>query len=95
MNEAQTSREEGDSATTPFPDSESLNSQRINEREMSEDERFIFDYGDFENDGADGEKKRHPIYGTHQKLHNYDRVNKSESNSSSDSTKNERTKLLK
>lgn len=95
MNEAQTSREEGDSATIPFPDSESLNSQRINEREMSEDERFIFDYGDFENDGADGEKKKHPIYGTNQKLHNYDRVNKSESNSSSDSTKNERTKLLK
>jgi hypothetical protein len=95
MNETHTSREKGDSATIPFPDSESLSSQRINEREMLEDERFIFDYGDFEDDGADGEKKKHPIYGTNHKLHNYDRVNKSESNSSNDSTKNERTKLLK
>ena len=92
--ETPASREKGDTATIPLLDSESLQFQRVNEREMSEDERFIFDYGDFESDRAEGEKKK-TVNGINQNLDNDNQVHKSESNDSNNSTKNERTRLLR
>ncbi len=83
------------SPTPEILDPDSLHSQRANERDMSEDERFLFDYGDFDNGdvAVDRKKKDQSVYGTNNQLHNYgDRIQKNEGNSS---TKNERTSLLR
>lgn len=87
--------EKGDSAMMEFIDSESLYFQRVNERDMSEDERFLFDYGDFIGDDVEGRKKNQAVYGTNNQLHNYDPEQKDVNDSNNSSTKNERTRLLR
>jgi len=82
INETHESHEKVDTATAQVLDSESLHSRRATEREMSEDERFIFDYGDIESSGTEGAKNKHAAYG----------INHGSSENSS--TKNERTRLL-
>ena len=85
----------GDSSTRDILDFDSLHSQRINERDMSEDERFLSDYGDFATDASDDGKKNHILYGTNNQPNNDDRLQKKEIDGKLSSTKNEHTRLLR
>eukprot|EP00531_Pseudo-nitzschia_arenysensis_P017863 CAMPEP_0116126266 /NCGR_PEP_ID=MMETSP0329-20121206/6245_1 /TAXON_ID=697910 /ORGANISM="Pseudo-nitzschia arenysensis, Strain B593" /LENGTH=602 /DNA_ID=CAMNT_0003620347 /DNA_START=34 /DNA_END=1842 /DNA_ORIENTATION=- len=90
-------RDRKDLARMEILDSDSLHSQRLNERDMSEDERFLFDYGDFGGDNVGEKNKNHVDYGTNDPLHSNDndRINKDESDGNPSSTKSERTRLLR
>lgn len=92
-NETHVSREKIGSGTMELLDSGSLRLQRANERDMSEEERFIFDYGNFES--PEGRSTKREAYGTNQDLHSDDQLHTNESSSSHSSTQNERTRLLK
>ncbi len=90
-------RDKNNLDTMEILDTESLHSQRLNERDMSEDERFLFDYGDFGSDNVDEKNKNHVDYGTNDRLDSSDndRIQKGESTDNPSSTKSERTRLLR
>mmetsp|Transcript_23698 Transcript_23698/g.65784 ORF Transcript_23698/g.65784 Transcript_23698/m.65784 type:complete len:596 (+) Transcript_23698:230-2017(+) len=75
---------------TPMP--KPLAYRRAYVSEMSEDERFIFDYGDFGNESAEGEK--HPVEKTNADVASNGWGSIAEIEAYSSSTQNERTKLL-
>ena len=74
-------------------DSEPFLYRHADGREMSEDERFAFDYGDFGKDSAEG--GNHVIYGTNENVCDNGWDLKTESDGSINQTENERTRLLK
>eukprot|EP00536_Pseudo-nitzschia_multiseries_P000132 jgi/Psemu1/317241/estExt_fgenesh1_pm.C_30007 len=84
--------ENGDSIKRP-PNltSKPLPYRRTIERDMSEDERFIFDYGDFGNESAEGEKIS---MDETTKLENYDWGSTVESIRNNFSAQSERARLL-